>query len=588
MRMLVVATVAVCAALAGRSAVVAQTATPQGGAPAAQTQGEETPAQRDARMAWWRQAKFGMFIHWGVYAVPAGTYDGERISGIGEWIMLRGRIPVARYKEYARQFNPVKYDPESWAQLAADAGMKYLVITSKHHDGFALFDSSVTDWDIAGATPYGKDLLEPLAAAARKRGLKFGLYYSQSQDWTHPGGAKADMREGTGWDDAHLGSYDKYLAEIALPQTREILTRYQPDVLWWDTPVWMTHERAKPLAALLALRPGIITNNRLGGDFRGDTETPEQFIPATGFKDRDWETCMTLNDTWGFKSYDTNWKSTETIVRNLVDIVSKGGNYLLNVGPTAEGEIPRESIERLRAVGAWMKVHGSAIYGVTASPCRAPAWGRVARKGDRLYLYVFDWPADGRLTVPVQAQATEGRVLGGAGAVHLESTEEGLTVTVTGPAPNPICSVVEIDAVGPVVGLVQRATQQADGTLTLAAEMATVLGATLELESIEGRQNLGYWTRQEEAAEWPCRIVRGGDFEVLAEVAGPDPSQIVLQVGDAELSARVEATGGHRTFRTVSLGRIAAPAGDVTVTLRPGRQGWRPVNVRQVILRRAE
>jgi alpha-L-fucosidase len=288
---------------------------------------EETPAQRDARMKWWREAKFGLFIHWGVYAVPAGTYQGEQIKGIGEWIMLRGKIPVAEYRAFAGQFNPVKYNPDAWAKLAKDAGMKYLVITAKHHDGFALFPSDASDWDVADATPYKMDLITPLARAARKNGLKFGTYYSQAQDWTNPGGAKSGYKEGDGWDDAQKGSFDDYLAKIAVPQTREILTRIKPDILWWDTPVWMNANRAAPLHELIALRPGLITNNRLGGGFRGDTETPEQHIPATGFKDRDWETCMTMNDTWGFKSYDHNWKSTETLIRNLVDIVSKGGNY---------------------------------------------------------------------------------------------------------------------------------------------------------------------------------------------------------------------------------------------------------------------
>ena len=248
----------------------------------------ETPQQRDARMAWFRAAKFGMFIHCGVYAVPAGTYQGQQIPSIGEWIMLNGKIPVAEYRAFARQFNPVKYDPNAWAALAKEAGMKYIVITAKHHDGFALFPSDVTDWDVADATPYKKDLIWALAKATRRQGLKFGTYYSQAQDWTHPGGGKSRHKEGEGWDEAHKGSFDAYLQKIAVPQTHEILTRIKPDILWWDTPAWMTTERAKPLHDLIALRPGLITNNRLGGDFKGDTETPEQHIPATGFKDRDW------------------------------------------------------------------------------------------------------------------------------------------------------------------------------------------------------------------------------------------------------------------------------------------------------------
>ncbi|MBK8974597.1 MAG: alpha-L-fucosidase [Planctomycetes bacterium] len=191
----------------------------------------ETPAERDARMQWWREARFGMFVHWGVYSVPAGVYDGRAIPGIGEWIMNRGRIPVAIYKEYATRFDPVNYDPDAWVRLALEAGMKYLVITSKHHDGFALFDSKVTDWDVVDATPYGKDLLAPLAEACRRHGLVLGFYYSQAQDWCHPGGAAA----GGHWDPAQDGDMDRYLREIAVPQVEELLTHYgRLGVLWWD------------------------------------------------------------------------------------------------------------------------------------------------------------------------------------------------------------------------------------------------------------------------------------------------------------------------------------------------------------------
>lgn len=183
----------------------------------------------NSRMSWWEEAKFGMFIHWGVYSVPAGTYNGQQINGIGEWIMNRGKIPVAEYKAYAQEFNPVKYEPDAWAKLAKEAGMKYLIITSKHHDGFALFDSKVTEWDVVDATPYGKDLLKPLADACRKEGIKLGFYYSQAQDWNHPGGAAS----GGHWDKAQEGSMDEYLDEIAVPQVKEILENYGGlDILW--------------------------------------------------------------------------------------------------------------------------------------------------------------------------------------------------------------------------------------------------------------------------------------------------------------------------------------------------------------------
>jgi alpha-L-fucosidase len=419
----------------------------------AQQPAKETKAHRDERMKWWREARFGMFIHWGVYAVPAGIYKGEKIEHIGEWIMLDGKIPVAEYREYARQFNPVKYDPDAWAQLAKDAGMKYMVITSKHHDGFALFPSDASTWDIADASPYGKDLIGPLAEAARSKGLRFGLYYSQAQDWTNPGGAKA-RNLGQGWDPAQYGDFDKYIDDVAVPQVREILTRYKPDVLWWDTPVNMNVARAEKFVPLLSLAPGIITNDRLERPhFPGDLATPEQRIPDTGL-DVDWETCMTMNNTWGYKSWDNNWKSVETLIRNLCDIASKGGNYLLNVGPKADGTIPQESIDRLRAVGQWMDVNGEAIYATTASPTAKPAWGRITTKHvdgrTTLYLHVFDWPADGRLPVGVTNKVVNARLLADpTRKIAVDGGgDSGLTVQLTGEAPDAICSVVALELEG--------------------------------------------------------------------------------------------------------------------------------------------
>jgi alpha-L-fucosidase len=353
------------------------------------------------KMEWWRSARFGMFIHWGIYSVPAGVYEGKDIPGIGEWIMNNAKIPVAEYEKYAAQFNPVEFNADQWVKLAKEAGMKYIVITSKHHDGFAMFHSEVSPYNIVDATPFKRDVIAEMAAACKKHGVALGLYYSQAQDWHAPGGAAA----GGHWDKAQDGDMDKYLDEISVPQVKEILGNYgKIKILWFDTPQGMTPERAAKFTPILQQHPDLIYNNRLGGGVEGDLETPEQYIPATGIPGKNWESCMTMNDTWGFKTHDHNWKSAKTLVRNLIDIASKGGNYLLNVGPTSMGQIPEASVQRLKEIGTWMKINGEAIYGTSASPFKKLEWGRCTRKAkggkELLYLNVFDFPDDGLLTIP--------------------------------------------------------------------------------------------------------------------------------------------------------------------------------------------
>ena len=421
------------------------------------------------KMDWWKEAKFGLFIHWGVYSVPAGVYDGKDIDGIGEWIMNRGKIPTARYQAYAKQFNPVKYNPEAWVKMAKDAGMKYLVITSKHHDGFTLFETKASKWNIVEATPYGKDLLKPLADACHKNGIRLGFYYSQAQDWNNVGGAAS----GGHWDKAQDGSMDDYIDKVAVPQVKEILSNYgQVDILWWDTPTDMTKERAEKFLPVIAKYPDLITNNRLGGGYNGDTETPEQFVPATGFPGRNWETCMTMNDTWGYKSKDNNWKSTKVILQTLIDIVSKGGNYLLNVGPTSEGLVPQPSIERLAEVGKWMKINGEAIYGTTASPFSYLPWGRCTQKGNKLYLHVFDWPKDGKIALPVLNKISRAYLLSDPKkTLKVEKSKSKNTITLVGNAPDKIASVVvvELDSAPevlplPSAGKPAKASSEKEGT----------------------------------------------------------------------------------------------------------------------------
>ena len=552
----------------------------------------ETMQQRDARMAWWREAKFGMFIHWGVYAVPAGVHNNVRD---GEWIMRRAEIPVKEYRDYAKRFTAENYDPQAWVDLASRAGMRYIVLTAKHHDGFALYPSSASDWNAVDASPAGRDLIAPLAGAARAKGLKFGLYYSHSQDWVHPGGAKWRYEEGAGWDDAHKGAYDDYLKSIAIPQVREILTRYQPDLLWWDTPHYMTPERASPLAELLRLRPGIIHNDRLGGGYHGDTETPENFIPPAGLPGKDWETCMTMNDNWGYVLDDHDWKSSNTIIRQLVDIVSKGGNYLLNVGPDATGRIPQESVDRLNAVGRWMKVNGEAVYGTHAGPfsCRLP-WGRVTTKSEGadtvLYLHILDFPEDGRLVLPgLKSEVLSTGLLGSTLRPSLAASPYGLSVILP-------CKAEERDPeTGTTIQLLVKGKPEVVKTPVLAdpdgvtrlTPMDARLSGALELGQSFGRDRVDHWQNPSDQMSWTFVAAKSGTCSVRLKAATEADGQVVMMDGPGDFKIAVPKVElAKRDVRTVEVGSVELKQGKTyCLRLQAHAEDWKSVNVFGVELR---
>lgn len=454
---------------------VAQSATPPNGSghPVAAIQDKESPAQRNARMAWWRQARFGMFIHWGLYAVPAGTSHGKPVNGGGEWIMNNASIPVADYKRLAPQFNPTRFNAHDWVALAKEAGMKYIVITAKHHDGFAMYGSKVDPFNIVNATPFKRDPLKELAAEARKQGIKLGFYYSQDQDWTAPGGAA--IKTGNHqpptfhWDKAQDGSFANYVHRKSLPQVKELLENYDPAILWYDTPTSdMTPQLASEFVALTNRYPNLIWNNRLGGGYAGDSETPEQHIPPQGYPGRDWETCMTMNDTWGYKSTDTNFKSTGTLIRTLVDVASKGGNYLLNIGPEANGVIPAAEVVRLKAIGKWLAINGESIYDTGPTPFGGdhgtysksektvgggkpkwiPAWDwRATTRPGKIYLHLMQWPGKSFQLNGVKNTVEHAYFLADKKHKSLKFTQhdETLDIQLSGRALDPIDTVVVLE-----------------------------------------------------------------------------------------------------------------------------------------------
>jgi alpha-L-fucosidase len=404
--------------------------------------------QNDPKMQWWREAKFGMFIHWGLYAVPSGKW-GDKTT-YGEWIMNKAKIPRTEYGALAKQFNPTQFNAEEWVKIAKAAGQKYMVITSKHHDGFAMFKSS-DPYNIFDATPFKRDILKELADACRKNDMKLGFYYSQAQDWYHPGGAVPGNKE---WDDTHKGDMNKYVDSIVVPQVKEIMENYgDVAVIWWDTPVGITPEMAQKISSVIKKYPNLITNNRLGGRVGGDLETPEQFIPATGFPGQNWEVCMTMNEHWGYNAYDDNWKSTTDLLQKLIDIASKGGNFLLNVGPNQYGVIPEVCQQNLKEMGDWLKINGEAIYGTQASPFPFLSWGRATRKGQTIYLHVFDWPKDGKLIVPLGNKITGAHLLADAKtALKIKAGKANSMIQLPNYAPDKVASVVAIQIEGePIV-----------------------------------------------------------------------------------------------------------------------------------------
>ena len=428
-----------------------------------QSAAAETADQHDKRMAWWREARFGMFIHWGLYSVAAGQWKGQPIPGYSSWSLHTLKIPLEEYTPLKDRFNPVRFDADQWASLAKAAGMKYIIITSRHHEGFSLFDSKHTDFDVM-ATPFRRDIMKELCQACRRQGIRIGWYYS-ILDWHHPDYLPRRPGDERPTEDA---DYDRFVAFMK-GQLRELVTNYGPiDVLWFDgewEKTW-THERGKDLYDYVrGLQPDIIINNRVGkgrqgmqglnspGDHPGDFGTPEQEIPPAGLPGVDWESCMTMNDTWGYKENDHNWKSATTLLRMLVDCAGKGGNFLLNVGPTPDGTIPQPSVERLATIGRWLQRYGQSIYGTRAGPFSKPLpWGRCTARSlpdgkTRLYLHVFDWPQDGKLVVPpLGAGVSAAYLLADAKSpLAISRAGSGLQIAVPQAAPDESVSVVVLE-----------------------------------------------------------------------------------------------------------------------------------------------
>ena len=537
---------------------------------------KETALEKDRRMAWWREARFGMFIHWGLYAIPAGRWNGKEVGGAGEWLMETARVKPTDWEKLQPQFNPTEFDAKRWVQIAKNAGMKYIVITSKHHEGFALWPSKIGTWNV-GHTPFKRNPLRELAAECHRQGLKFGLYHS-IMDWHHP-----DYLPKRAWDDRKLKpDYDRYV-KVLKGQLKEILTELGPiDVVWFDgewEATW-THERGLDLYQTVRdLQPQTIVNNRVdvgragmqgmsGAEFAGDYGTPEQEIPPSGLPGVDWESCMTMNDTWGFKTSDENWKSARMLIENLVDCASKGGNYLLNVGPTAKGVIPLASVERLAVVGDWLKQNGEAIYGTHPGPFLRPLpWGRVSRNGAKLFLTVFDNSATSIDLEGLQAKVVRVTPIGEPAR---RLTVAGTKIELPAAAPDALPRVFVCETEGDLRVVRPRPVLRSGAAFELVANQAEVVGNSARFE--RETNAIGFWTNPADSVSWPLMIEDRGDRTVEIEFACDPESAgatVTVEIGGNTLSFTVPSTGSWKKFVRTKIGSVSlVTPGETTLTVR--------------------
>ena len=552
----------------------------------------ETKAERDARLEWWREGKFGMFVHWGIYSTTGGLYNGKKLPNSAEWMMARGKIPIAEYEKYADQFNPIDFNADAFVGLAKEAGMKYIVITAKHHDGFSMFDSEANPYNVVKATPFKRDIMKELADACAKQDIKFGFYYSQAQDWHHPGGF------GNGWDKTiERVASDVYVMEKAVPEVEQLLTDYGDiGIFWWDTPRKMTKESFDALHSLTKLQPGVITNDRLGEEYPGDYKTFERKIPQRGPVGKDWEVCMPISGSWGYKIGDDKFKSPETLIRNLIDISHKGGNYLLNVSPTGKGTLLPQATERLKIIGEWMKVNGESIYGTTASPFETLDWGRCTKKvlgGETLlYLHVFDWPANGAILVPgLKNEVQFATLLDGGQSLNFKAGEDGVMISLPKEAPDKYATVIVLKVDGEVETVTNLPSIGANGRLVLTADKAFLHNnegsKDAAIKMHDDVPHIGTWTDKEAFAEWTFRVKTPGEYEVKI-VGSIEADKTSLEYGIAGGKAstvELKSTGGYSKYKERTLGTLnIGAAGDVTLRIKPAAKGWEPINLRQVEL----
>ena len=500
-------------------------------------------------LKWFTEDKYAMFIHWGLYSEMGGVWEGKTHYGIGEWLMVMANTPVDAYKASASKFNPDKFDAKQVVKLAKAAGMKSIIITAKHHEGFAMFDSKVSEFTITKATPFKRDPMKELADACAAEGIRFGFYYSQNQDWTEPYGGqyKGERPEGYTPKD-----FDIYFKEKVVPQVTELLKNYGDIALiWFDTPGDMDAKYSAQLVELVTkLQPDCLINSRIGGGYGDYVSLGDMHIPPVSPDVGVWETVDTTNDSWSYAWYDQNWKSPKTICKRLIKVVARGGSYMLNVGPKGDGSIPEKAMETLTASGDWVEAHAEAVYGTEASPFdQGFSWGDLTTKGNVVYLHVFEWPVAGALRLSdLGANVLSASILNDSGEVGFSKDGSVLEINLGSQVGRDLSMipVVKLTLDGPAK--VTNQAKQIDGLTpaTLLAEVATTEGC--EVNERRWMEKFGEWKHdyfvekwasKDAKATWDINVLEAGEYLVSIEYSCVNDavnSEWVLSSGDESIT----------------------------------------------------
>lgn len=526
--------------------------------------GPAIAAGRASEAAWFEDARYGMFITWGLYAAPAGTWRGERHYGISEWLMRRAKVPSREWATIAPDFNPKQFDAREWVRLAKAAGFKYIVITAKHHDGFAMYKSKSSAFDLEDATPFRRDPLKELADEARKAGLRIGFYYSQYQDWTDPDAG------GNTWEFKTEGrDFQRYLNGKAIPQLKELLSYYGPiSIIWFDTPLDLSKPDAQALYDLVKrLQPQALVSSRIGhglGDYQNYRDSE---IPARGEAAKPWEAIFTHNDSWGYSALDQNWKSPTEIIHLLATVSGKGGNLLLNVGPDAEGRLPRGSTDRFKEVGEWLSANGRSVYGTLGSPVGDVPFGAVTRRPGEIYLHVLHRPESGELLVPnVSVEVRDARFLVGGRPLKWRCSGSDLLVTLPDALPDRRNTVIAVRHGGEFKPVPQGAQLlSGDYPETRLDPALARLSGSVEPEKLRHQTYFGVWKHftslkgldgPGDEVVWPLRVTEPGAYRLSLEYSadGKQAGQEgVISTGSANFPFQVLETGTYDPLKPAPL-----------------------------------